>query len=43
MTLGSVVVLVAVVGGYIGLELGLFLLLKRGFRWIADRIDRISW
>lgn len=40
MTVGAWIALAALVALYLGFELGLLYLLKRGFRWIADKIDR---
>lgn len=40
MTIGAGIALITIIGLYIGFELGVLYLIKRGFRWIADRIDR---
>ena len=41
MSFGALLILLAVLGLYLALELGSAHLLKRGVRWVADRIDRL--
>ena len=42
MTTGAVIVLLVFAGLYVAVHLGTLYAMKRGFRWIADRIDRWS-
>ena len=41
MSFGALLTLVAILGIYLVLELGIAHLLRRGLRWVADTVDRL--